>query len=504
MGAVQEYVGCLPLLVPILVRLRLREIVDHFCPMERESPDGLTHGEVFEVVTLNRLTSPSALYRISDWASHYALDIMLGLDASKLNDDRIGRMLDAVADKYEEIQGAITLNMMEEFGISANTVHYDITSLSFEGGYDESEMIKFGYSRDKRPDLKQVNLSLDVSSDGAIPLWSRVLDGNTSDVTTVIENMNNLKKYVKTGSRVTIMDRGMVSGDNLYALRKDGVGFISAAPLHSSAVELIKSVPDGDFKPVDYTSSSGKDVIRAAIGSLDLKTKEGEEFSVAAWVFDSSEKKKRDAVSRKKGIKQIASIFEDISGKLNTRKYGRRDYVAAQIEKRLGRKNARKLFWWDISGDDGALSLDYCLDEEAMQKAETLEGKYVLITDDPARSPEEVVSSYKSQSKVERRFSHLKSRLRITPLFLKKDERIRGLVFITVVALMVYSLLECLCRRANVNLTSFMLIERYFGGCGFFRIRFSNGETIHMGGEPTAFQKEVLDALGFPHPGEYL
>lgn len=157
--AVGEYVGSLPLLVPIMARLRLRDFVDHFCPMERSSQGGLTHGEIFEMMVLNRLTAPRPLCFAAGWASLYALDIMPKVDASKLNDDRIARMLDAVWEKSDEIQGAITMNMTTEFKISANAVHYDITSLAFEGDYEESEMIKFGYNRDKRPDLKQVNLS---------------------------------------------------------------------------------------------------------------------------------------------------------------------------------------------------------------------------------------------------------------------------------------------------------------------------------------------------------
>lgn len=502
--AVQEFIGSLPLLTPFLAGLEIGRIVDHFCPMARKIEGGLTHGEVFEVLVCNRLTSPAPLYRIGDWAAHYAFDAMLGIDPLKLNDDRIARMLDAVSEKYEEIQSAIVMRMIEKFGISAKSVHYDLTSLSFEGAYDESEMIKFGYSRDKRPDLKQINLSLDVSSDGAIPLWSRILEGNTSDVTTVVENMENLKKHVKIADYVTIMDRGMVSTENLFSLVKDGVGFICAFPLQKRGVELIKSLSNEDFKDVDYTNSNGKDVIRAAKSSLTFETKSEEEFTVTAWIFESSEKKKRDIKSREKGKEKIIKIFEDISQKLNKRKYASRDYAIQQIEKQLGRKKARKIFWWELSGEDGDLSLTYCLDEEAMQKAEVLDGKYILITDDPNRSPEEVVASYKSQNKVERRFSHLKSHLRITPLFLKKDERLAGLVFVTIVALMIYSLLEYQCRKAGINHTAFMIFERLFGGCSFLKIRFSNGQTIHMGGEPTPFQKEILDALNFPYPGEYL
>ncbi len=97
---------------------------------------------------------------------------LFGIDPMKLNDDRIARTLEAVAEKINEIQGSLSLKMMKEYNISSEIVHYDITSLSFEGAYVESYWSSSSDdSRDKKifSDLKQVNLSLDVTHDGAIP-----------------------------------------------------------------------------------------------------------------------------------------------------------------------------------------------------------------------------------------------------------------------------------------------------------------------------------------------
>ncbi len=508
-GSTFEFIGQLPLLIPIVSKLGIKDIVNSFCPMEREHPENLTHGEVFEAMIYNRLTSPSPLYRVERWALSHSFESLFGIDPMKLNDDRIARTLEAVADMINEIQGSLSLKMMKEYNISSEIVHYDITSLSFEGAYVESEIVKFGYSRDKRPDLKQVNLSLDVTHDGAIPLWSSALEGNKSDVTTVVNNMKNLQKHIRTKDYVTIMDRGMVSGDNLHCLMENGVGFIAAIPLKGQGMDLMLSMPDDKYSVVDYNDMSGDDNIRAARCFIDFLTKKVKKganrkyFRISGYIYDSSRKRTRDRLSREKGIRKIAEIFEDIKSKLNTRKYGKRDYVVMQIEKHTGKKKARSLFRWELSGADGELKLEYRMDEESLRNAEILDGKYIIGTDDESRSAVDVLRAYKSQYLVEWRFRNLKSNLKVSPIFLEKDIRIMGLIFVTVVSLMVYSLLEHLCRKAELGMTAFMLFQ-YFGVSMFTRIKFSNGQILHVANDPDNFQKKVLDALGFPYPRYYI
>jgi len=503
------FIGQLPLLIPIVSKLGVKEIVDRFCPVERENPENLTHGEVFEALIYNRLSSPCPLYRVREWALGHSYDALFGIDPMKLNDDRIARALDAVADKINEIQGSLSLKMMKEYDISPDTVHYDITSLSFEGNYDESEIVRFGYSRDKRPDLKQVNLSLDVTRDGAVPVWSSVLEGNKSDVRTVVDNMKNLQKHIRTTDYVTVMDRGMVSGDNLYTLMNKGVGFVAAVPLKGQAAELMLTTPDDIYSEVDYNDMSGQDNIRAARCFLEFRTNKVKKgvnpvyFRLPGYIYDSSRKENRDRLKREKGIKKINESLGDIQGKLNTRKYKARDYVVTQIEKQIGRKKARSLFRWDLSGENGEMELKFGLDDEALKKAQTLGGKYIIATDDESRSAEDVLKSYKSQHLVEWRFRNLKSNLKVAPIFLKKDCRIMGLVFATVASLMVYSLLEHLCRKAELGLTAFMLFQ-YFGVFVFPRLKLSNGQTLYVACDPNDFQRRILDALGFPYPRDYI
>lgn len=509
-GSSYEFTGSIPLLLPIIEKLDIAGVVDNICPMERSNSSGISHGEVIEMLIYNRLMAQTPLYRVREWAQFYAIETIFGIKPEKLNDDRIARALDAVAGNVEEIQSALSLGMMDAYKISPESVHYDITSLSFEGEYQESELVKFGYSRDKRPDLKQVNLSLDVTKDGGIPIWFTILAGNTVDVKTVTDNMNRLREKVKMKDYLTIMDRGMVSADNLNFLQKQGIGFVAAAPSGKAVVELMASTTAESYLPVSYTDRTEKDVIKAAPCNIEYHTKQdkkngilSETVPIKGFIYESSEKLKRDKSAREKGIKKVEEIFEKIIGKLNTRKYSSRDYTRDQINKKLEKLKAADLFIWDVSGADGELSLTYSLDSGALEKSKATDGKYVLLTNRSNWTADDTIAAYKCQHIVEWRFRHLKSNLKVSPLFVHLDDRITGLVLVTVIALMVYSLLEHLSREAKIPHTAFMLMAS-FGYCSYAHISFSNGETLILAGDLTPFQTYVLENLQFPHPREYL
>jgi transposase len=170
------------LIKPIMDDLGISKVINKYAPM-RETD--LPHGEVIEIVILNRLTSPQPLYHIEDWARDYGIEEVYGIAQDRLNDDRVARSFDAISSDGDEIYMEMALNLITKFGIDPSKVLYDITSMYFEGEYDESEIITFGYSRDKRPDREQINIGLNLTLQGGIPIYHRILSGDTSDKTTV-------------------------------------------------------------------------------------------------------------------------------------------------------------------------------------------------------------------------------------------------------------------------------------------------------------------------------
>jgi hypothetical protein len=130
--------GAIALVKPITDRLSVREIVDKYVPMEREHEDGLTHGQVVEALAANRLSAPRPLYKVGDWASNFAVKEIYGIPAEKLNDDRVGRALDAIYPHLEELKSELAMQAITEFNLTKDKVLYDLTSLYFEGEYEGS------------------------------------------------------------------------------------------------------------------------------------------------------------------------------------------------------------------------------------------------------------------------------------------------------------------------------------------------------------------------------
>ncbi|HEX2324942.1 MAG TPA: DUF4277 domain-containing protein, partial [Chloroflexota bacterium] len=161
--------GAFPLLLPLLERLGLREIVNRHC-----HPAGTTQGEldvglVTGVLVLNRLLAPQPLVHVETWLAGTALPDLWGLGAPQCNDDRLARTLDALSPHLEAIWQDLVVAAVRAVGLDLSRLAYDLTSVAFCGAYDGAELVRFGYSRDHRPDRQQVELVTTVTLDGGVP-----------------------------------------------------------------------------------------------------------------------------------------------------------------------------------------------------------------------------------------------------------------------------------------------------------------------------------------------
>jgi len=171
-------VGALPLVAPVLEQLDLVGIVDRACPMRGRSQ--LTHGEVIAALVANRLTAPRPLYDLTGWAETYASHDWLGVPAALLNDDRLGRALDALSGRVEQVAGAVALSAVASFGVDAARLHWDFTSVAFCGAYadqdDGAPRIGFGHSSDHQGHRRQLKVAHATTAVG-VPLYGRVAAG---------------------------------------------------------------------------------------------------------------------------------------------------------------------------------------------------------------------------------------------------------------------------------------------------------------------------------------
>ncbi|WP_433359128.1 IS1634 family transposase [Streptosporangium sp. CA-115845] len=237
----EKTLGALPVVADFCRKLRIADVVDALCPVGDLAE--LTHGQVIEVLVANRLTSPAPLVHVADRAQAWAVGEAFGIEADLLNDDRIGRALDAIAPHLDHLTGSVGPTAIEAFGVEASRMHWDMTSISLHGAYEQAEQgyaaPRFGHPKDRRPDLKQIQAGIAVTGDGAISVFHRAFDGGAGEVGQVIGAMKALQRLASAQRLLMIGDSKLISYPNLAAMCADGVAFIApASKTYVPATEL--------------------------------------------------------------------------------------------------------------------------------------------------------------------------------------------------------------------------------------------------------------------------
>jgi hypothetical protein len=169
------------------------------------------------------------LHIAEDWYRTTALEDLLGLPPEKVNEDRLYRALDRMLPHKEALESHLRARLGELFQVEYDLLLYDVTSTYFEGLAQGNVLAQRGYSRDHRPDCKQVCIALVVTRDG-LPLGYEVFAGNRTDVTTVEEIVTAMERRHGRADRIWVMDRGMTSEDNLTWLRQEGRRYLVGTP----------------------------------------------------------------------------------------------------------------------------------------------------------------------------------------------------------------------------------------------------------------------------------
>jgi hypothetical protein len=174
------------------------------------------------LLAINRLCAPGSELAIeARWYPATALDDLLGIEVGKINDTRLYRCLDRLLPHKTKLERHLTRRYGELFAAEFDVLLYDLTSSYVEGGAEKDPMMRRGYSRDHRPDCPQVVIALIVNREG-FPLSYETFDGNRADVTTLETVLRRVERKYGKARRVWIFDRGIVSEENLEALRRRG------------------------------------------------------------------------------------------------------------------------------------------------------------------------------------------------------------------------------------------------------------------------------------------
>ena len=182
------------------------------------------------VLVIARMCEPSSeLHIAEDWFRRTALDDLLGLPEAKVNDDRLYRAARSSADSKDALEQHLKTRLGALFKLEYDLLLYDVTSTYFEGQANSNNLAARGYSRDHRPDCKQVCIGLVVTREG-YPLGYEVFAGNRNDATTLREIVERMEQRYGRESRIWALDRGMINADNLKWLRERGSRYIVGTP----------------------------------------------------------------------------------------------------------------------------------------------------------------------------------------------------------------------------------------------------------------------------------
>ena len=511
-GLQPRQMGAVPLIQPILADLQVRETVNELLPSQAD----IDLGQVVVLLVLNRLLAPQPLYEIQDWLGGTVLPEVLGITVQQAYDNRLGRTLDRLYPQLGEVWQRLVSRAILVYNLDLSVLHWDLTSIYFEGAYADSQLASYGYSRDQRPDAKQINLEVDVTHEGLVPVLYRVLAGNTADITRPLPHLAALLHFLARRELterhlrpLLVSDCKMSTAEAVLAYHQHHLYYLG--PLQDSTVvtAVLLRVPAAELvehelayrplrgKPTDTTFVPYQGVWRAFTFE-----QAGERVTDRVLVVWSAGKQRLDQEKRKIYLKRWLNGLAAVQKKLNTRRYKKRAYIEQRIGTLQRGNPMQRLVDVELGGEDEALTWRFALNRERLAEAQNLDGRYVLATNGEHLSAEQTLTLFKGQDGVEKRFRTVKGPLVVHPLFVRSDQRIEGLVFITLLALLVRAILERLCRQHDLALTADRLFDR-FANLQAVDVTWADGSVQRRAAQMSGFQVQVLAALGWPLPETY-
>ena len=456
----RRQVGALLLVRHYLQRLGLVDLVDKLAPMRGRAQ--LTHGEVISALVANRLSAPSPLYDIAGWASSAAMAELFDTPAMLLNDDRLGRALEALQPVAEQVRGELALTAARTGGADLSRLHLDLTAVRFAGVYEDSAIVDKGWAAD-RTIARQVR-TLQASTADGIAIYFRPHKGSKSELPCFAEAMDRLRDLAPAGL-VVVADSGLGYLGHLCAADRSGLRFV--VPLRADTGWATRFTTDlGDLEHlIDLPHCSQREQrlpeaertrwrgLLRPYPVTDPDTTQHHDLRVAyIW---SSEEAASVAGGRTRALTAAEAALTKIRNGLGGRYYKTQKDVDAKIAKIIG-KNIAGLLHVSTGTDPGSgkPTLTWHRDQAAITAASRLDGLYALATNlpDPRTGQPltalDILKIYKDQWIVEQRHRDLKQTLKIRPVFLHNDDRITALIAVIGIALLIFGLIEADLRRA--------------------------------------------------------
>jgi transposase len=511
--AIEVYpVHHLPILKAYADQLGLVSLINHYVPTAM----GVDAGTVVLALVLDTLSGRSPLYRLEEFFAQQDTALLLGktVPPQALNDDTAGRVLDRLYDfGTMRLFTACAVRAAMRFGLERRYVHFDTTSRNVWGDYQFAEtqalpfQMTYGYSKDKRPDLKQFVLST-LCVDRAVPIWGKPEDGNASDKTLNTTLLSELARLladygVQPGAYIYIADAALVTKDNLTALRD--TFFITRLPAtYSECGRLIEEAVArnhweevGGLAQTPPTKHRPGTFYKVAEGEVTLY---GKTYR-AVVVHSSSQDQRRQQHLEREIQASYATLEATVHAAARQEYFCQADAEAAAAKLRALQSAYHGV---DVAVKERPTygpgrpsskqprvvkALRYSLQVTLHERSESIARKmqetgcFVLLTNVPtvgemAHRAGDILRAYKEQHGIEQNYGFLKDPLIVNSLFLKKPERIEALGLVLLLALLLWRLVERTLRvhvettgkpltgwdkKATQKPTAFMMMTKFAG-----------------------------------------
>jgi transposase len=552
--------GPLAVVWPLLERMKVADIINRHLPADVRAE--FDHGTVLSLLIAARLYSPVALVNVADWATESGADILWNIPDDKITDDRLGNSLDAFFTQRHSILASLALHVAREFSVPLSELHYDPTHILLHGAYEESEArsdLQVGdhvLSDDDLPpahitqgrpmsgapkDVQMIHAGLCTVVDefGALPIFGHTVAGNQNGHTAVAEQLALLKKHLKPTELTIISDRGTFSAGHLLRLSDSGYHSLAAAPWDD-----FRSLFDEQWKTLIWKKASYLSLEQQRRRTQGNLPREHYELAVCRhqlidreskrsincrviFVFSTADQK----VAAKNREKSVAKIQEGMTQIARSVADGRRNTdptsVARRVGKVFGKRQAAAYFSYEMvplsKKERDRLPppqrgckrpthrFEFTYDEKAAELDAEYDGYSALVTTTPRTQRADLLfSKYKQQSYSELANHEFKTPLAVHPVFLKSPQRVEALVFLLMVTLTLYFLIQRIYRQSvpddapiKEQRTTTQTILRAFNRYTLIIHRTRLGREV----QPTRLttrQRQILQQLGFDTPAQIL
>jgi len=389
------------------------------------------------VLVLGRLCAPSSELRLAEHLyESSALPELLGVPAVKVNDDRLYRALDKLLPHKAALEQHLKHRLGELFAIQYDLLLYDVTSTYFEGEAARNPQAQRGYSRDHRPDCKQVNLALVVTREG-LPLGYEIFAGNKNDVTTLRQIVETMEGRYGVADRIWGLDRGLVSEDHIEWLKTHGRRYIVGTP--KSLLRRFERT---------LTAETWQRV-RAGVEAQLCPAPGGDEVFI---VCRSEARRTKERAIHDRFERRITEGLEKIAASCQ-----KHTQPAVAIAQRVGRllgsnSRAAKLFHVDVAADErGAAAVTWTMWSAWREWARLSEGCYVLRSNLVEWTAEDLWTAYIHLTDAETAFRIQKSDLELRPIWHQKETRVQAHILVCFLAYVLWKALGRWCHAAGLG-----------------------------------------------------